>query len=189
MPSLPIGYARKNLIRQKGRYWANRAKMLSHDSLKQVEAYLRAFALGYPQTIEDFPWDHRAFKVKGKTFLFLFRNDEFLGLSVKLPDSCRSALFMPFAKPTAYGLGKSGWVTARFTPKDDIPLSLLEEWIDESFRAIAPKTLAEQGRQIASQSPESEPPATKVEARKRKPSERPRLSAAKPSPGRRKKAR
>ena len=39
----------------------------------------------------------------------------------------------------AYGLGKAGWVTAEFAPKDKPPLDILEAWIDESFRAIAPK--------------------------------------------------
>jgi hypothetical protein len=30
-------------------------------------------------------------------------------------------------------------VSARFGSEDDIPLHMLEEWIDESFRAVAPK--------------------------------------------------
>ena len=32
------------------------------------------------------------------------------------------ALLLPFATPTGYGLGKSGWVSARFAPSDDPPL-------------------------------------------------------------------
>jgi len=50
-------------------------------------------------------------------------------------------LMLPFAKPTGYGLGKSGWVSASFTAKERPPLDLLREWIDESYRAIAPKKL------------------------------------------------
>jgi predicted DNA-binding protein (MmcQ/YjbR family) len=46
-----------------------------------------------------------------------------------------------FASPTGYGLGKSGWITARFGKKDKVPLGLLEAWIDESYRAIAPKAV------------------------------------------------
>jgi predicted DNA-binding protein (MmcQ/YjbR family) len=110
--------------------------------LERAEADLRALALSHPETKEEFPWHHRAFKVKGKTFLFLFRGEDFLSLSVKLPDSCRVALLQTFAKPTEYGLGKSGWVTARFSPEDDLPMALLADWLDESFRAIAPKKLA-----------------------------------------------
>src|SRR5690242_2172301 len=51
------------------------------------ELALRDFALGYPGTHEDFPWGHRALKVKGKAFLFMGSEDGGLGLSVKLPHS------------------------------------------------------------------------------------------------------
>jgi hypothetical protein len=80
--------------------------------------------------------------VKGKAFLFMSTgkgDGTFLSLSVKLPVSARFALTLPFASPTEYGLGKSGWITARFDENDDVPIYMLEEWIDESFRAIAPK--------------------------------------------------
>ena len=52
-----------------------------------------------------------------------------------------SALSFPFASPTEYGLAKSGWVTARFAAKVNVPIELLAQWIDESYRAIAPKKL------------------------------------------------
>lgn len=32
---------------------------------------LREQGLGYPESTEDFPWGHRALKVKGKAFAFL----------------------------------------------------------------------------------------------------------------------
>ena len=101
---------------------------------------LRAFALSYPETHEDRPWGEYAIKVKGKTFLFIGES-EGLGLSVKLPRSREFALEYPFCKPTAYGLGKSGWVTARFAGKEKPPFDILQAWIDESYRAIAPKKL------------------------------------------------
>jgi hypothetical protein len=68
-------------------------------------------------------------------------DDGGFGLSVKLPASAPMALLLPFASPTGYGLGKSGWVSARFSPSESPPLDLLRAWIDESYRAIAPKTL------------------------------------------------
>ena len=49
---------------------------------------------------------------------------------------------MPFTKPTGYNLGKSGWVTASFGAKAKPPLDVLEAWLDESYRAVAPKKLA-----------------------------------------------
>ena len=108
-------------------------------ALKKLEAAMRARALGYPESEEAFPWGERAIKVKGKAFLFMRLTDTELGFSVKLPRTGMQALAMPFAKPTEYGLGKHGWVTVRLT-KATKPL---EEqcmlWIDESFRAVAPK--------------------------------------------------
>ncbi len=73
--------------------------------------------------------------------MFAGCNEEGLGFCAKLPQSSRVALIHPFTKPAGYGLGKSGWVEARFGPDDDVPLELLKEWIDESYRAIAPKKL------------------------------------------------
>ena len=51
------------------------------------------------------------------------------------------ALMLPFVKPTGYGLGKAGWVSARFGAKDAIPEDMLRAWIDESYRAVALKKL------------------------------------------------
>lgn len=115
--------------------------MAKQSRLTRAAATLRKYALAYPETIEDFPWGHSAFKVKGKAFLFTSLYNEILSLSMKLPETGKVALAFPFASPTGYGLGKSGWVTARFEAEDDIPLDLLHEWIDESFRTIAPKRL------------------------------------------------
>jgi predicted DNA-binding protein (MmcQ/YjbR family) len=110
--------------------------------LKAAAAALRAFALGYPGAREEFPWGERVVKVGKKVFVFMGMADgDGLGLSVKLPASGPMALLLPFATPTGYGLGKSGWVSARFAPSDNPPLALLREWIDESYRAVAPKTV------------------------------------------------
>jgi predicted DNA-binding protein (MmcQ/YjbR family) len=112
---------------------------------RKAEEKLRQFALAYPEAVEEFPWGERAIKVRKKVFLFMTANDTGLHLSMKLPESAPFAL----ASPTGYGLGKSGWVSARFEPKERPPVDLLYEWIDESYRAIAPKTLVKQLDQTA----------------------------------------
>jgi predicted DNA-binding protein (MmcQ/YjbR family) len=127
---------------------------------KGNQAILRAFALGYPGATEEFPWGERVIKVKGKVFVFLGRDDEGLGLSVKLPRSRLMALGLPFASPTGYGLGKSGWVSVQFGPREKPAMDLMRAWIDESYRAVAPKRL------IASLPGGEEAPKPKAMAKK-----------------------
>lgn len=109
--------------------------------LASAEAALREIGLAFPETTEDFPWGHRALKVKGKAFVFMVGEKEELRLSVKLPESGDFALMQPYAAPTGYGMGKSGWVTATFTKRDKVPVALLEAWLRESYRAVAPKKI------------------------------------------------
>jgi hypothetical protein len=38
-------------------------------------------------------------------------------------------------------MGKHGWVTMRFPPNAEPPRAHLLDWLDESYRAVAPKRL------------------------------------------------
>jgi predicted DNA-binding protein (MmcQ/YjbR family) len=131
---------------------------------------LRDLALAHPGAYEEFPWGHRAIKVKGKAFVFMASENHELSLSVKLPLSSMGALIFPFAAPTGYGLGKADWVTSRFGPRDAVPVSLLGTWIDESYRAIAPKRLVARlptpSDSAAASAPSSAPRAARARRRK-----------------------
>ena len=115
---------------------------------KKVDAALkelRAFGLAYPGAHTKAPWPgHLDLAVNDKTFAYLSLEGEPLGISCKLPRSSGEALMLPFTEPAGYGLGKSGWVSARFALDEDPPVQLLKEWIDESYRAQAPKKLVAQ---------------------------------------------
>jgi len=103
---------------------------------------LRAFGLTYPGAHGKSPWPgHDDLAVNDKTFVYLAAEGEPFSLGCKLKYTSAAALELPFAKPTAYGLGKSGWVT--FTPSEtEMPtMEQMKEWIDESYRAQAPKKL------------------------------------------------
>jgi predicted DNA-binding protein (MmcQ/YjbR family) len=115
------------------------------DTSDAVVRELKAWGLTYPGAHSKSPWPgHDDLAVNEKTFAFLAAEGEPFSLSCKLKYTSDAALELPFAKPTGYGLGKSGWVT--FTPADaEMPaMDQLKEWIDESYRARAPKKLVKE---------------------------------------------
>ena len=112
---------------------------------RSIAAELRAFALSLPEATEDHPWGETVAKVRKKVFVFLGRDmrpDGSYGFSVKLPRSGGLVLGLAFANPTGYGLGAHGWVSVTLTPGEMPPTGVLFEWIEESYRAVAPKKLA-----------------------------------------------
>jgi predicted DNA-binding protein (MmcQ/YjbR family) len=111
--------------------------------LRKVHGELLKFALSYPEAWQDEPWEgDTVAKVRKKVFVFFgsASKDE-VGISVKLPHEGEFARSLPNCEPTGYGLGKAGWVSARYARGDDVPVDMLKEWIDESYRAVAPKKL------------------------------------------------
>ena len=61
-------------------------------------------------------------------------------MSVKLRDSHEQALSVTGTNPAGYGLGRSGWVDVPF--RDTAPsLRVLKDWVEESYRLVAPKRL------------------------------------------------
>jgi predicted DNA-binding protein (MmcQ/YjbR family) len=106
---------------------------------------LRAAALAYPTTREDHPWGECAFKVGGKK-VFLFLSDAEGGgfsCAMKLPFRGAEALKLKAARPTPYNLGKSGWVSFSFAATAKVPSLKMLDWLDESWRAIAPRKLSQ----------------------------------------------
>ncbi len=76
----------------------------------------------------------------GPMFLWLGRRDsQAHAIAVKLTESYEQALALAHAVPTTIsGLGQWGWLTVRLEPID---LDLLCDWVDESYRAKAPRRL------------------------------------------------
>ena len=100
------------------------------------------FALSLPGAYEDHPWGETVAKVGTKVFAF-FGVDESPnpGMTVKLQASNQAALGVPGAMPARYGLGKSGWVTLSFGGETAPPTGVLSDWVEESYRLVAPKRL------------------------------------------------
>jgi predicted DNA-binding protein (MmcQ/YjbR family) len=115
---------------------------VSAADLRKAEKRLLKYALAFPEAYEDHPWGENVVKVNKKIFVFFGvpENDRLM-VGTKLPDSVEFALTFPFTEPTGYGMGRAGWVSAILGPDDEVPADMLEDWIDESYRTIAPKRL------------------------------------------------
>ena len=113
--------------------------------LRRARERLREFGLELPEAWEDHPWGEVAIKVRKKIFLFVGpvnEEEKKWSFSVKLPGSCQEVLRNDWANPTGYGLGRSGWVSFSLTASDLPKQSVLEDWVEESYQAVAPKKLA-----------------------------------------------
>ena len=126
---------------------------VDRNALKK-RAKVREFALGLPGAVEEFPWGESVAKVNKKVFVFLGVDDGSypLATTVKLTDDAvhAHALTSPGAEPAGYGLGKAGWVRIPLAEQGAPAAELLCDWVEESYRVIAPKRLIaeldEQGR-------------------------------------------
>jgi predicted DNA-binding protein (MmcQ/YjbR family) len=107
-----------------------------------VREQVRVFALSLPDASEDHPWGEDVAKVRGKIFAFLGPPTS-KRMTVKLDESHGHALSVDGAEPTGYGLGKSGWVTVPLRA-EGVSLALLRDWVEESYRIVAPKRLVSQ---------------------------------------------
>lgn len=104
---------------------------------------IKAHGLSLPEATEEHPWGETALKVKKKSFIFMgYTKEGSISFSIKLPRSADFALLHPFAEKTGYGLGKANWITCHFQAGDEIPLDMIMEWLEQSYRAVAPKKLA-----------------------------------------------
>jgi predicted DNA-binding protein (MmcQ/YjbR family) len=81
-------------------------------------------------------------KVGKKIFVFFGHDDETKPslVTVKLAESHGHALAIEGAAPTGYGLGRAGWVNVPVRA-EGVTLELLRDWIEESYRIVAPKRL------------------------------------------------
>lgn len=108
---------------------------------------MRDFAATLPESYEEFPWGEVVTKVNKKVFVFLGSEPgspeapALPGMSVKLDESREAALAVEGAIPTGYGLGKHGWVTVPYATPSGLPAGVLADWVEESYRLVAPKRL------------------------------------------------
>jgi predicted DNA-binding protein (MmcQ/YjbR family) len=139
---------------------------------------LREWGLKYPGAHLKSPWPgHLDLAVNDKTFAYLSIEGEPFSVGCKLPQSGAMALMLAGTSPMAYGLGKSGWVSAQFPDGKVPPIDVLKAWIDESYRAQAPKKLVASigvdGSGMTSAKPATKRPAAKKPAGKKPATKKP----------------
>jgi predicted DNA-binding protein (MmcQ/YjbR family) len=110
---------------------------------RAMRGQLRDFALDLPGAYEDHPWGEDVAKVNKKIFVFLGvaegeRHPP--GFGVKLRESHAEAMGVEGVEPSGYGLGRSGWVSVPLSATGP-PLEVLLDWVEESYRLVAPKRL------------------------------------------------
>ena len=101
------------------------------------------FALSLPEAWADQPWGDPVVKVGKKIFVFISSSESTdPAITVKVPESRAHALSFPGSFPTGYGLGKHGWVTISVDRVPNTERDVLLDFVEESYRAVATKTLA-----------------------------------------------
>src|SRR3954467_780091 len=102
---------------------------------------LLRFALGLPEAFEDHPWGESVAKVNKKIFVFFGAGEGTpdIGIAVKLDESLEQALAVPGASAAGAGVGKAGWVSIALGGSGRPPLAVLKDWVEESYRRVAPK--------------------------------------------------
>ena len=76
-----------------------------------------------------------SFKVGKGTFLFIGPGPGGKGFKAmfKLDASMPRARELAADEPSRFEVGKTGWVTARFTVEEPLPTTLWEGWLSESY--------------------------------------------------------
>lgn len=111
---------------------------------RNIPEQIREIAFTYPELTEGTSCSKVAFKVKGKSFVFVEQKDGEWNAMMRLGDSIPEAELMAKESPDNVSIGKHGWTTLRFKNGKGPTKKILKRWIDESFRILAPrKVLAE----------------------------------------------
>ena len=105
---------------------------------------IRKIALSYPDVDEGSSCVNRAFKAGKKAFLYMGMKEDTYNLRLKLSNSLDEAETLEKKSPDNYSVGAHGWTLLTFHHTKQPPKKLLERWIDESFRLLAPKALVAQ---------------------------------------------
>ena len=94
---------------------------------------IRMKASLYPKVDEGTACTQSSFKANKKGFLYIGEQGGRYKAMFKLKDSILEADALAQEQKDRFEVGKTGWVTARFTAEEPMPQQLWERWLDESY--------------------------------------------------------
>lgn len=102
---------------------------------------IREKAVSYPEVAKGTSCTQSSFKAGSGTFLFIGPGPKGKGFKAmfKLKESMPDAKARAKAEPARFEVGKTGWVTARFTAEEPLPRAIWERWLDESYAITTEK--------------------------------------------------
>jgi predicted DNA-binding protein (MmcQ/YjbR family) len=86
--------------------------------------------------------DEPTFRVRGKAFVFTDANANAVTVKLTKEEAAAVVATDRLAEPTAYGLGRHGWVSVQIGAGGKARWEQVEEWVRTSYTLVAPKSLA-----------------------------------------------
>ena len=102
---------------------------------------IRQAAADYPDVAKGTSCNQSSFKAGKGTFLFIGPGAKGIGFKAmfKLRESMSHALALAGERPERFEVGRTGWVTTRFSAEEPLPESLWRPWLDESYAVTSEK--------------------------------------------------
>lgn len=103
---------------------------------------IRKHALTFNDVTIGVSCNQSSFKVGKGSFLFIGPGPKGVGFKAmfKLKDSISQAIQLSEQEPSRYQVGKTGWVTTRFTTEEPLPKTVWKKWLSESYDVTSGKT-------------------------------------------------
>jgi len=96
---------------------------------------IRESAAAFPEVAKGTACNQSSFKAGKGSFLFIGPGPKGVGFKAmfKLKASLPQAQQFAEQEPKRFEVGKTGWVTARFTAEEPLPESVWKPWLTESY--------------------------------------------------------
>lgn len=110
---------------------AKRQKALPEDATEAI----RMRAAEFPDVVKGTSCNQSSFKTASGSFLFIGPGAKGVGFKamLKLGDSMDQARALAAKDSDRFEVGKTGWVTVRFSNEKPLPESIWEKWLKESY--------------------------------------------------------